>query len=76
MDVLIEDPRALNSYLVTGAEDVEEAIEAAQEREPKRYTSELSMQMHATVLDDLEGDAEDFVAGRGYALGQPVAIEL
>jgi hypothetical protein len=71
-DYLIEDPRAQNAYLVNGAEDLDEAIAAAQDHEPQRRTSEASMRTYATDVTE----TPELLDSRAYPLGQPVVIEL
>jgi hypothetical protein len=74
MDVLINDPRLSAAYLVENADDVEEAIEAVMDAEPRYYQSAQGLSMYATDVTELPDVLAD--AEADLPLGQPKRLDL
>lgn len=71
-DYLIDDPELSRAYEVKNADDVEEAIEAVLEAEPRYYQSAQGLRGYVTDLADLP----DLIDSREYPLGQPHVLDL
>lgn len=69
---LIDDPKLSQAYLVKNADDVEEAVEAVVEAEPRYYDSALGITQYATNVSE-NPEALD---RRDFPLGQPKVIDL
>lgn len=74
MDFFIEDPRLSTAYLVENADDVDEAVEAVLEAEPRYYDSARGVAQFVTDVTENRDLVEDRQAD--LPLGQPRVIDL
>lgn len=72
MDLLINDPELSRAYLVRNADDVDEAIAAVIEAEPRYYQSAQGLKLYATDVDEFPEALER----QDFPLGEPHELDL